>query len=66
MGFRGGKGRTGNALNFTFSDVKAIGGYVLHTPMKAGESKYSNKDLKSKNSLFFHANRKNIPADLHI
>lgn len=35
MGFRAGKGTTENAFNFTFSDVEAIGGYVLYTPMKA-------------------------------
>lgn len=65
--FGRGKG-TANARNFTFSDVEAIGVYVLYKPIKAGENKYSNKDLKSgiTVSFFFHANRKNIAAKLHI
>lgn len=68
MGFRGGKGTREKAFNFTFSDGEVIGGYVLCTPMKAEESKYSNKDLKSgiSLSLFFHTHRKNRPANMQI
>lgn len=42
-------------FNFTFSDVEVIGGYVLYTPMRAEESKYSNKDFKRGSLSFFTA-----------